>query len=390
MTRSRSSRLIVQFRPERQHISALWARYTVRMSALSRYLRVEFPAPSYLSVPAVGIDISTSGIKIARLKETLRGLELADYEEMMLPAGSVVNGEVRDPQAVVDGLKQLAKKHHIKAANIALPEARGYLFEAEIPEGGDEEIAVAVERRLDEYVPLPASEVAFALARLPKGEGPRRAVGAGYAHRVVEENLSMLDEAGIVVSAIESETFALPRALLKPSDAETVLIIDIGKTTTKLLVATARLPRYVTTLDVGGHALTLAVVKHFGVTEEEAKKVKAERGIVAGEGNEEYLAAMLSTVSVIRDEIAKRLEYWQSRPETAVSKDPVTRAILTGGNATVLGLPEYLESALKVPVELGDVFANFSPRDAWLPPLEYTESLAYGTAIGLALRNHVR
>jgi type IV pilus assembly protein PilM len=358
------------------------------MSALSRLLRVEFPPPAYLASHAAGVDISTSGIKVVRLKEKTKGLELADFGELALPQGTVAGGEMRDPTAVVEGLKKLAAEHGIRSANIALPESRGYLFEAEIPDGSMDDARVAVERRLDEYVPLPAAEVAFTISRLPKGEGPLRAVGAGYANRVVGETLSALDAAGIAVAAIESETFSLPRALLKPNDTETVLIIDIGKTTTKLLVATARLPRYVTTLDVGGHALTLAVIKYFGVSEEEAKKVKAERGIVAGEGNEEYLAAMLSTVSVIREEIAKRLEYWQSRPETAAGGDKVTRAILTGGNATVLGLPEYLESALKVPVELGDVFANFASRDDWLPPLEYTESLAYGTAIGLALRDY--
>src|SRR5690606_29837907 len=116
------------------------------------------------------------------------------------------------------------------------------------------------------------------------------------------------------------------------------------------------------------HALTEAIQKHFGVSEEEAKRVKAERGIVPGTGNEEYLAAMLSTVSVIREEIARRLDYWQSHAAQGGVHAPVTRAILVGGNATVLGLPAYLESSLKVPVELGDVFANFAPRDKWLPP----------------------
>ncbi len=358
------------------------------MTALSRVLRTEFPPPSYIAPAVAGIDISTSGIKIARLVERAHGLELADYDELPLPTGTVVDGEIRDPAAVVKGLSELSAKHRIHVANIGLPESRGYLFEADAP-GAPEDARVAVERRLDEYVPLPAAEVAFAIAPLPKAGETPRVVGVGYSRRVVEDSLSAMDEAGIRTRAIESETFALPRALLPHGNTETVLVIDIGKTTTKLLVATNRLPRYVTTLDIGGHALTLAVEKHFGVSEEEAKRVKAERGIVPGVGNEEYLAAMLSTVSVIRDEIAKRLAYWQSRPETVAANDPVTRAILVGGNATVLGLPEYLQTSLKVPVELGDVFANFAPREVWLPPLEYTESLAFGTAIGLALREYV-
>ena len=179
----------------------------------------------------------------------------------------------------------------------------------------------------------------------------------------------------------------MARALLLAGDESTVLLIDIGKTTTKLPIVAKRLPRFATTIGIGGHALTLAVQKYFGVTEEEASRVKAERGIVPAPGNEEYLAAMLSTVSAIRDEIGRRLTYWQEKAAIARGHEPVTRAILAGGNASVRGLSEYLEGALRIPVATGDVFTNLASHDQWLPELDYTESLAYATAIGLALRD---
>jgi len=107
-------------------------------------------------------------------------------------------------------------------------------------------------------------------------------------------------------------------------------------------------------------------------------------------GNEEYLAAMLSTVSAIRDEISRHLNYWQERALTPQGlHTPVSRAILVGGNASVRGLPEYLEGALGIPVTPGDVFTNLASRDTWVPSIDYTESLAYATAIGLALRDHM-
>jgi Tfp pilus assembly PilM family ATPase len=98
---------------------------------------------------------------------------------------------------------------------------------------------------------------------------------------------------------------------------------------------------------------------------------------------------MLSTVSAIRDEIVRRFDYWESRKTSVAAHESISRAILVGGNATVRGLPEYLETGLKVPVELGNVFTNFASSSVWLPSLEYTESLGYGTAIGLALRDYV-
>ncbi len=356
--------------------------------SLARFARVELAPPAYLALPTAGVDISTSGIKIAFLTEHADGLELSGFGEEPLALGAVANGEIADRAAVIAGLKALAKKHNIRFANIALPESRGYLFEATAEGDTDAARKTSIEAHIDEYVPIPPAEVMFDFVPLKQEKGTSRVAGIGYARRVIEESISALEEAGITARGVESENFALPRALLPHGDTETVLIIDIGKTTTKLLIVTARIPRLATTLDIGGHALTLAIEKHFGVSEEEARKIKAEKGIVSGSEGEEYVAAMLSTAAVIREEIAQRLDYWQSHAKES-GNDPVTRAILVGGNATVRGLPEYLEAGFKVPVELGDVFVNLASRDDWLPPLDYMQSLAYGTAIGLALRQHV-
>lgn len=356
---------------------------------LSRIARLEFAPPEYLSLPAAGIDVSASGIKVVTLKETLHGLVLDQYAEERLAPGTIQNSEAADRAALVKALRTVAKNYRVHRANITLPESRGYLFEATVPGTKPSEWRVEVESHLDEYVPLPAPEVSYDIVPLKQQGDGMHVIGIGYARRVIETTLENFADAGISIRAVESEVFAIPRALLPHGDTETVLIIDVGKSTTKLLIVSARIPRFTTTLEVGGHALTLAVQKHFGVTEEEAKRVKAEKGLVVGPENEEYLTAMLSTVSVIRDEIMRRMDYWQSRAGSVAAHSPVTRAILVGGNATLRGLPEYLGAALKIPVELGDVFRNFAPRDSWLPPLDYTESLAYATAIGLALRQYV-
>lgn len=358
-------------------------------STFSRIVRREFAPPAYLSLSPAGIDVSASGIKVVTFKDTAHGLILDTYVEEHLASGVIQNSEVTNRAAILESLHTISKKFGVSHANITLPESRGYLFEATVPGNTLEEWRAAVAHHLDEYVPLPPAEVVFDIVPLKAQGDSMHVVGIGYARRVVDATLQIFADAKITVHAIESEVFALPRAVLPHGDTETVLIIDIGKSTTKFLIVSARIPRFAATLDVGGHALTLAVQKHFGVTEEEAKRVKAERGLVAGDGNEEYLQAMLSTVSVIRDETVRRMDYWQSRAGALAAHAPVTRAVLVGGNATLRGLPEYLGAALKIPVEQGDVFRNLAPRSEWLPPMDYTESLAYGTAIGLALREYV-
>jgi len=308
---------------------------------LGNYVRAAFAPPRYLALPFSGIDLSTSGAKAVRLVEGVHGLILAKYAEIKLPPGAFADGEVVDRKMVVEALAAAAASAGVSATNAALPESKSFLFEAAAIGADVSEWRTAVEQQLDELIPLPPSETDFDIVEVGRGErGETRVVGVGFARRIIDTMLSTFDEVHIPVYALEGEMFAMARALLPRGDTSTVLIIDVGKTTTKLAIVAGRVPRFATTIGIGGHALTLAVQKHFGVTETEARKVKAERGIVPAPGNEDYLAAMLSTVSAIRDEISSRLTYWQEKAVLRGAHEPVTHAILVGGNASVRGLPE--------------------------------------------------
>jgi len=353
-------------------------------------LQVAFAPPRYLLPRAVGIDISLSSIKAITLASTNYGPIVDKTADVRLPSGAFSEGEVTNRPAVIDALREVVHKVGADAAHISLPESKSYLFETSALGVNKREWRVSVEQHLDELVPLPPEETAFDVVRIGKDENGETAVaGVGFARRIVDETLSVFDEAGITALSLESETFSTARALLPHGDDSTVLIIDLGRTTTKITIVAGGVPRFATTIAIGGHSLTLAVQKHFGVTEAEARKIKIERGIVSAPGNEDYIAAMLSTVSAIKDEIEHRLEYWQSKAAISKTHEPVSRAILTGGNASVRGLPEYLEGVLHVPVSAGDVFTNLASRSHWLPEFDYAESLAYSTVIGLALRSYV-
>jgi len=358
---------------------------------ISEKVRAAFAPPRYIAPSLSGIDLSTSGVKAVRLAPGPNGLTLERYADARLSAGAFADGEIVDHEAVVEALREATRSAGITDANATLSESKSYLFETSVPSGSSVEWRTTIEQHLDELVPLPPPDVAFDMVGVGQGkEGETLVAGVGFARRIIDEMLSTCDEAHVGLRALEGEPFATARALIPAGDSATILVIDVGKTTTKLSIAAGRIPRFATTIGIGGHALTLAVQKHFGVTENEARKVKAERGIVPAPGNEDYLAAMLSTVSAIRDEISRRLDYWQEKVSLEGAHEPVSRVILAGGNASIRGLPEYLEGALKLPVAAGDVFTNLASRDTWIPELDYTESLAYATAIGLALRDDPR
>jgi len=323
-------------------------------SALGERFSVVFAPPRFLALPLSGIDVSVSGVKAVRLSENTHGLILASYAEVRLPSGAYVDGEVVNQSAVSEAISSAAKTAGISSANAALSESKSFLFETVVSGANADEWRVAVEQRLDELVPIPPQETVFDIVKVGEKErGSTHVAGVGFASRIVGDTLSVFDQANLAVRSLEGEAFAMARALLPKENDSTTLVIDIGRTTTKIAIIVGVIPQFSTTIGIGGHALTLAVQKHFGVTEAEARKVKAERGIVPSAGNDDYLSAMLSTVSAIRDEIGIRLEYWQNKAVQIKEREPVSRCILIGGNASVRGLPEYLEGAFRIPVFTG-------------------------------------
>ncbi len=357
---------------------------------LKQLARVYFAPPEYLALPTAGVDISTNSIKIVGIKEHPHGIEVDYFDMVSLPSGAIVSGEIIRPEQVGDALKKLIKKHNVKTAHVSLPESKSYLFEAIIPELYAPEWRAKVEQHIDEYVPIAPTDVVFDIVPLRKIENTMLIAGVGYAKRMISNYTSIFDAIALEVRSLEVETFSEPRSLLKPEADETVLVVDIGKTTTRLVVSEKSIPRFSTTLGVGGDALTVLIQKHFGGDESFSQKIKIENGIISDGGKNNYLPEAMSVMSVIREEIKRRFDYWQKRSRTEDSCSPVTRVIIVGGSASVRGLPEYLSESLNVPVVLGDVFTNFASRYEWTPNISHAESFAYATSIGLALRDYVK
>ena len=145
---------------------------------------------------------------------------------------------------------------------------------------------------------------------------------------------------------------------------------------------------YTSTIDVGGEQLSQVLRKVLGdKPESEFTEIKNTMGLIRGKESGEVRDALLSTVSVVKDEIATRMQYWNSR--NSGSGRRIESVILCGGSSNLLGLPEYLTECLGVPTMRGNVWENVFSLDNHIPPIDKRHSYGYAAAIGLALRNIV-
>lgn len=357
----------------------------------SRTFRALFPPPRFLKMPTAGIDMSASGVKFVVLNHSVSGVVIESFGTYRFKKGIIVDGDLVERSTLQTLLKKIKKSHGVHFANIALPEQKSYLFQTKVPyTDNDTALQVSVGQNISEQVPLPKQEARFDANRLLRDKDTQHVAGIAYARRIIAEYNDAFTAGGITVRAMESEMHALPRALLKQGSSGTCMIVDFGKTTTKIMIVQdGKHPLFATTLDIGGHALTMAVQKFYGVTEDEAKVIKREKGIIPEEGNLGYLSSVLTTLSGLRDEVSKRFEYWQDRARTEKLVHPIEKIILAGGNGSLRGLPEYLMASVGVPVHTGDPFVNLAHFNDVVPPIEFEQSLSYSVAIGLALREYI-
>ena len=100
--------------------------------------------------------------------------------------------------------------------------------------------------------------------------------------------------------------------------------------------------------------------------------------------------ALIPPLVDLIQQIERHLDYYQthaSHEHLPPNGKGVSKILLCGGGANLKGLPELLSLELKIPVELGNPWINILPTSLKeLPDLPLEKSLAFTTAIGLALR----
>jgi len=359
---------------------------------LSALLRV-IPPPAFMTMPCVGLDISDTSLKYVAFKPTLRNQhmrELTVWGDIDIPSGVLNRGEVLDPAKLVAVLKEFKEKTKAEFIRVSLPEERAYMFETEIKTNTPlKEIRGLLEFRLEENVPIPSRDVFFDYSIMPFAQGDRELniSVVAYAKQTILSYYDACIEAGLRPISFEVEAQAMARAMVPEHSSGAALIVDFGKTRTGLGIVYKGALLYTSTVDIGGAQLSQVLRKTLGdKTEAELTLIKNTEGLVRGVDSSAVREALIPTVSVIRDEIATRMQYWHLRSGNQEERR-INSIILCGGSANLKGFPEYMTETLGVPTVRGNVWENVLSLEDTVPPIDRRHSFGYAAAIGLALKS---
>lgn len=360
------------------------------MTALSRIL----PPPQYLTMPNIGVDISDTSLKYIQFKPTTKAgapRELAQWGDMEIPAGTVAQGQVTDPEQLASVLREFKAQTNAEYIRVSLPEERAYLFETEIRRSTpNNELRGLLEFRLEENVPIPSRDVMFDYMVLPGEDNATNAqvVVAAYARETIDHYYNACVTAGLHPVAFEVEAQAMARAVIPQDMKRVAMLVDFGKTRTGIGIVQDGILLYTSTIDIGGDQLSQALRRQLGAetAESELTQIKNTQGLVRGINDTTVRDALLSTISVIRDELATRMQYWHMSHGNSHERR-IGSVVLCGGSANLKGLPAYLTESLGIPVTRGNVWENSLSLEDTVPPIDRYHSFGYATAIGLALKH---
>lgn len=364
-----------------------------------------------LKTEAFGLDISDLSLKIAKLKNKKDFFDLAYFGEKEIKPGIIKEGEIKEEKKLSDIIKEAMKSFGGRGLGkyvvASLPEEKAFLRVIQLPRMSEEDLKSAVIFEAENYIPLPIDQVYLdyeVITPLYNHLDHLDVLLAALPRKIVDPYVSCLRSSGLIIKSLEIESLAIARSLVKKEfSSQPLLLIDLGKTRTSFIVFAGSSIRFTSSIPVSGSHFTQIIAKVLDLKEAEAEKLKVKygleekiklkiddgKGILEKERGKIFEALVPALVDLVQ-QIKKHLEYYEthaSHEHLGPGAKEISKILFAGGGANLKGLAELLTLELKIPVELGNPWVNISGEHRkGAEGLELEESLAYATALGLALR----
>ena len=156
------------------------------------------------SPPLVGLDISTSGVRLVELADAGKGvLRLERYASEPLPRGAVVDGNIENIESVSEAVLRVWKKSGTKIRHVALgmPPAAVITKKIILPGGmSEQELEVQVETEANQYIPFSLDEVSLdfcVIGPSPSSQGDVEVLIAASRREKVQDRQGLAEAAGL-------------------------------------------------------------------------------------------------------------------------------------------------------------------------------------------------
>ena len=347
------------------------------------------------SAPLLGVDISSSSVKLVELGRHASGqLLLAHCGQELLQPGWVQDGQIDKFDEVVEAVRRLVKRSGSKARHVAmaLPASSVISRKIRLPAGLSEaDLELQVEAEANQYIPFPMDEVNLDFCTIGPNAMSVDEIDVMIAvsrKEKVQDMLGLAEAAGLKLSVLDVQTYALRRAAARliadlpmpppPSAAAIVALIEISSRTTRLQVLQGEELLYERDQAFGGAELTELIVRQYGFALEEAESRKR-----SGNLPDDYARSVLEPfLASAVQEVGRALQFFFS----STQHSQVDHILLAGGASAVPGLAAALHKQTGFACTVAHPFQGMDLGSRAVDDRRAIDMPSYLPACGLALR----
>ena len=291
-----------------------------------------------------------------------------------LEPGIVVDGEVRDRDALTSALKSFFQEEDLPRRDVRLGVASNRIGVRIFDIVGVEDqtrFDNAVRFKAHEVLPVAVHESALDYRVLSQrltedGQVSRRVLLVVAPRDQIDPLVDVAGRAGLGVLGVDLEALGLLRAFVEPVPAGTstiddtaTVVVAIGHESSSLLVASDGVCEFTRVFDWGGNVLNEAIAQELEVPPAEAATILRHLSLsgpgrqLNGLDDDERARA----VSVVRNrltpfarELVNSLQFYQGQPDSL----GIGGVVITGGTSHLEGLDQALHQLIGVGVTVGD------------------------------------
>ena len=319
--------------------------------------------------PLVGVDISSTAVKVLELSQTGSRYRVESYGVAPVPLDAIVENDIKNIDAVGNAISLAVSRAriHSKSAALAVPSSsvitQILLLDVFL---SDAEIEAQVMLEAGQFIPYPLNEVSLDFTVLGASAADASKIEVLVAATRTENidiRLEVIARGGLEASIIDVESFSVEAAIrlntaqLPDNGVNKVIaVIDFGATMTTLTVLSNLRTIYSREEVFGGRQLTEAIQRRYNLSFEEAGRAKKMGGLPESYTTEVLDPFRKSLVPLIR----RSLEFFFSAGEY----QHIDHIVLAGGGAHISGLDDMINERLGIECSLTNPFVHMSIASA--------------------------
>lgn len=341
------------------------------------------------------IDIGTDSIKGVRFKRKSKGLFIDRIAVKHLPYDSIIDGTIVDEAVVSNRLKELVQELKCGGDKIitTIPNNNLIIRNMELPEMEDDNrLAEAIKWESEDHLPFPVESAVEDFKILSREENKIQVLLVATKRDVIDNVMNVFERISLIPSVINIQ----PMALLSLADYQdliddTVAIIDIGASGTRVVIGDRRNIYLSRNIDIGGSEFTRIIMEEDKLNFNEAENVKKNNGLPEEDEMGENFELAISQIATtglgeshsllvlarnLADQIERSLDYYNVKYRKKVDK-----IFISGGGTKLKRLKKIIEERIGRDLFSLDPFINIGHKKGFdLRTEEFAVAIGLGVS----------